>query len=46
MRPFVSPTNFTPGGIILQTGSALDHVEFLPAAAALPRSSHSAVSAN
>jgi outer membrane receptor protein involved in Fe transport len=30
MRPFVSPTNFTPGGIILQTGSALDHVEFLP----------------
>lgn len=30
MRPFVSPTNFTPGGIMLQTGSALDHVEFLP----------------
>ncbi len=29
-RPYVSPTNFTPGGIILQTGSALDHVEFLP----------------
>ena len=29
-RPFVSPTNFTPGGIILQAGSALDHVEFLP----------------
>ena len=29
-RPFVSPTNFTPGGILLQTGSALDHVEFLP----------------
>jgi hypothetical protein len=26
----VSPTNFTPGGILLQTGSALDHVEFLP----------------
>jgi outer membrane receptor protein involved in Fe transport len=30
MRPFVSPTNFTPGGIMLQPGSALDHVEFLP----------------
>ncbi len=29
-RPYVSPTNFTPGGIMLQTGSALDHVEFLP----------------
>ena len=29
-RPFVSPTNFTPGGILLQPGSALDHVEFLP----------------
>jgi iron complex outermembrane recepter protein len=29
-RPFVSPTNFTPGGIMLQPGSALDHVEFLP----------------
>ncbi len=30
MRPFVSPTNFTTGGIMLQPGSALDHVEFLP----------------
>ena len=30
MRPFVSPTNFTAGGILLQPGSALDHVEFLP----------------
>src|SRR5215471_19155410 len=29
-RPFVSPTNFTTGGIILQPGSALDHVQFLP----------------
>jgi outer membrane receptor protein involved in Fe transport len=29
-RPFVSPTNFTPGGILLQAGSQLDHVEFLP----------------
>jgi outer membrane receptor protein involved in Fe transport len=32
-RPFVSPTNFTPGGIMLQPGSALDHVEFLPGGA-------------
>jgi outer membrane receptor protein involved in Fe transport len=29
-RPFVSPTNFTAGGIMLQPGSALDHIEFLP----------------
>ena len=29
-RSFVSPTNFTPGGVILQSGSALDHEEFLP----------------
>jgi outer membrane receptor protein involved in Fe transport len=29
-RPFVSPTNFTAGGVLLQPGSALDHVEFLP----------------
>jgi len=30
IRPFVSPTNFTNGGIIIQPGSALDRVEFLP----------------
>jgi outer membrane receptor protein involved in Fe transport len=30
IRPFVSPTNFTNGGIINQPGSALDKVEFLP----------------
>ncbi len=30
VRPNVSPTNFTEGGILLQAGSALDHVEFLP----------------
>ncbi len=29
-RPFVSPTNFTAGGLLLQPGSAVDHVEFLP----------------
>ena len=29
-RRFVSPTNFTAGGVLLQPGSALDHVEFLP----------------
>lgn len=29
-RPFVSPTNFTAGGVLLQPGSALDHIEFLP----------------
>ena len=29
-RSFVSPTNFTAGGVLLQPGSALDHVEFLP----------------
>jgi outer membrane receptor protein involved in Fe transport len=29
-RPYVSPTNFTNGGIFIQPGSALDHVEFLP----------------
>jgi outer membrane receptor protein involved in Fe transport len=29
-RPYVSPTNFTAGGILLQPGSALDHIEFLP----------------
>ena len=29
-RPFVSPTNFTAGGLLLQTGSAVDHIEFLP----------------
>ena len=29
VRPNVSPTNFTAGGILLQPGSALDHVEFL-----------------
>jgi iron complex outermembrane recepter protein len=27
---FVSPTNYTAGGILLQPGSSLDHVEFLP----------------
>lgn len=27
---FVQPTNYTPGGVLLQPGSALDHVEFLP----------------
>jgi outer membrane receptor protein involved in Fe transport len=29
IRPYVSPTNFTNGGIIIQTGSALDRTEFL-----------------
>lgn len=29
IRPYVSPTNFTNGGIIVETGSALDRVEFL-----------------
>ena len=29
-RPFVSPTNFTAGGVLLQPGSAVDHIEFLP----------------
>ncbi|HEX6996337.1 MAG TPA: TonB-dependent receptor plug domain-containing protein [Gammaproteobacteria bacterium] len=29
-RRFVSPTNYTAGGIILEPGSSLDHVEFLP----------------
>jgi len=29
-KPYVSPTNFTAGGILLQPGSALDHIEFLP----------------
>jgi iron complex outermembrane receptor protein len=29
-KPFVSPTNFTAGGILLQPGSSLDHVEFVP----------------
>lgn len=29
-RSNVSPTNFTAGGILLQAGSALDHIEFLP----------------
>jgi iron complex outermembrane recepter protein len=29
-RPFVSPTNFTEGGLLLQPGSAVDHIEFLP----------------
>jgi outer membrane receptor protein involved in Fe transport len=29
-RPFVSPTNFTAGGLLLQAGSAVDHIEFLP----------------
>jgi iron complex outermembrane recepter protein len=29
-RSFVSPTNFTAGGILLQPGSAVDHIEFLP----------------
>ena len=29
-RPYVSPTNFTEGGILLQPGSAVDHIEFLP----------------
>jgi len=29
-RPYVSPTNFTEGGVLLQTGSAVDHIEFLP----------------
>lgn len=27
---FVSPTNYTAGGILLEPGSSLDHVEFLP----------------
>ncbi|MGW8370136.1 MAG: TonB-dependent receptor domain-containing protein, partial [Gammaproteobacteria bacterium] len=26
---FVSPTNYTAGGILLQSGSSLDHVEFI-----------------
>jgi outer membrane receptor protein involved in Fe transport len=30
IRPYVRPTNFTNGGIIIQAGSALDRVEFLP----------------
>jgi outer membrane receptor protein involved in Fe transport len=29
-RRFVSPTNFTAGGLLLQPGSAVDHIEFLP----------------
>lgn len=29
-RKFVSPTNFTEGGVLLAPGSALDHIEFLP----------------
>lgn len=29
-RPYVSPTNFTAGGLLLQPGSAVDHIEFLP----------------
>ena len=29
-RPFVSPTNFTAGGLLLQPGSVVDHIEFLP----------------
>jgi outer membrane receptor protein involved in Fe transport len=29
-RSFVSPTNYTAGGVLLQTGSAVDHLEFLP----------------
>jgi outer membrane receptor protein involved in Fe transport len=29
-RPFVSPTNYTAGGVLLQPGSSLDHIEFLP----------------
>ena len=29
-RPYVSPTNFTAGGVLLQPGSAVDHIEFLP----------------
>jgi outer membrane receptor protein involved in Fe transport len=29
-RPFVSPTNFTEGGILLQPGSAVNLIEFLP----------------
>jgi outer membrane receptor protein involved in Fe transport len=29
-RNFVSPTNFTAGGLLLQPGSAVDHIEFLP----------------
>ena len=29
-RPYVSPTNFTEGGVLLQPGSAVDHIEFLP----------------
>jgi outer membrane receptor protein involved in Fe transport len=29
-RSFVSPTNFTAGGVLLQPGSAVDHIEFLP----------------
>src|SRR5690606_12459463 len=27
---YVSPTNYTAGGILLEPGSALDHVAFLP----------------
>ena len=30
IRPFVSPTNYTNGGIINEPGSALDKIEFLP----------------
>lgn len=30
IRPFVSPTNYTNGGIINQPGSSLNNVEFLP----------------
>ena len=29
-RPYVSPTNFTAGGLLLQPGSAVDHIDFLP----------------
>jgi outer membrane receptor protein involved in Fe transport len=29
-RPYVAPTNYTAGGVLLQPGSSLDHVEFLP----------------
>lgn len=30
IRPFVQPTSYTSGGVILQPGSSLDHTEFLP----------------
>ncbi len=29
-RSLVNPTNYTAGGVLLQPGSAVDHIEFLP----------------